>query len=299
MLNNPGALDLLDGGNYFAKVVAGAPGVYSALSLTIGSDLATSFSTLSVSFLFNFWAGDYNTVADDAFYVNASSFTNYSRVTVSNLTLTPVIGQFVASGWRYVANIILPAAAIHTLQFGVRNARDALGNSAIYIDNVNVCVVATPTPTSTSTPSITSTATTSSSKSATASVSASTSSSPTSSLTRTPSPTNFVVQNRYGFETNSSGFNNVSTYFGFQNCVLAPWVASNSSAVAVVPSALNLRGDTIRPKTGNCMAKITAGIVDVQNSISLTLSTLTRTNFSFDFQFVPMDEVDLVTYNFE
>jgi len=116
--------------------------------------------------------------------------------------------------------------------------------------------------------------------------------SPTSTFTpsTTPLPSNFVFQNRYGFETNSSGFNNVSTYFGFQSCALAPWVASNSSAVAVVPSALNYRGDTILPRTGNCMAKITAGNVNVQNAISLPLYTLTRMNFSFDYQFVSMDE---------
>jgi len=258
-----------NGGNYFVKLTSGLPGVYSTLTLTIPSSLATSFSTLSVSFLMNYFAGDYSTAGDEGFYTNATSFMNSSSI-VSNVTMTSAFGlgpafgqpslQFNATGWRFFANVILPAAEIHTLQFGVRNVGDARGNSSIYIDNVNVCLVATPTPTSTLTPS------------------------------STPAPTNFVFLNRYGFETNSSGFNNVSTYFGFQNCTLEPWFASDNTTVAVVSSALNYRGDTILPRTGNCMAKITAGIVNVQNAISLNLFTRTRTNFSFDYMFVPLDE---------
>ena len=112
------------------------------------------------------------------------------------------------------------------------------------------------------------------------------SNSPTSSSTAAPTALGSFSDTFYGFEGATAG-----------TCSLGDWTASDSSAVSLVASVTDFRGDVITTRNApsgeisNCMAMISGGLANVQNSISLSITSRSTTNFSFDYLFVPMDEM--------
>ncbi len=136
-------------GFYMARLVAGAQGVYTTMSLRV--DVAADGVTLSFDALFDGGdtGGEYN---DDArvlsvVVVGPGNATNIT-LWVANISQ---VGARANSGWVR-RDVRLGTPGSHTLTFAVRNVGDGDSPSALLVDNARVCV-APPTPSATLPPS--------------------------------------------------------------------------------------------------------------------------------------------------
>ena len=172
---------------HMAVLTAGAPGVYTTLSLSV-----TAYDVTTIAYDVRWVGMDAAEFAnDDASVVSATLESPSSTVqTLFNASIGE-LGDFVASPWQRRQHTIAQPG-VHTLQFRVRNAVDSQAPSMLLVDAVSVCVAPpsmTRTGSASTTPSASQTGTLSAtstfSQSSTASGSYSGTAMPTASQTRT------------------------------------------------------------------------------------------------------------------
>ena len=122
------------GGSYMAQLMAGGgPNVYTQISVALK---AAAGATLS--FVVFFDSGDYPQYNDDAFVVLEDPETNMTTTLfATSVTDWPAFGE---SGWLpLAAKYTFESDATVVLRFGVRNRGDNRLDSALYVDDVEVC----------------------------------------------------------------------------------------------------------------------------------------------------------------
>ena len=180
-------------GSHMARLVAGAPGVYTTLTYAVNAPASTRL-TCDVR-----WIGqDELPFVDDGGFVDVWLSSGSGAVTTPMLSLNiSSVGAYQMSEWIPLdVNITAPGA--HDLVFRVRNFGDSNDPSELLVDNVRVClapgsmtptVTPSPSQTGTQTPSNTATPTGTPSQTQTGTPSSSTTGTGTTTPTGTPTTT--------------------------------------------------------------------------------------------------------------
>jgi hypothetical protein len=256
-----------------------------------------NITAMTVTFDYLFYARDVPWIGNDYVELLSISLVSLDRRVISVSNVSSVGYAPTNNGQFTRMSVFVPAGSPYDLVFSVRNVADSLGDSTLFIDNVDVCMVASPT--RTATPSNTGTASSSATASRTASPTAPLTRSPTSF--RTPTPSSAVTQTGTPTpsQTPSSTVTPSQTPRGapvtlstdFESCTLAPFETEFDDLVTVERNVSDTRGTQHLPRSGSCMAVLRAGAVNVDTTLTLTITAGAHTTFSYDVMFISMDEL--------